>query len=312
MKNVQIISTDAAASVVSVKSIDRLAEFVSYIDASEKTVKAYTNAVKLFMQYLAENRISEPNRDTVITYREYLKESGHKPTTIQNYITAIRQFFKWTAVKRYYPDITEHVKGAKLSREHKKDYLTSNQVKAVLSKIDTSTVSGKRNYAIIALMVCCGLRTIEVARANVSDIQNVSGHTVLFVQGKGKTEKAEYVKLPIQVETAIREYLMMRNASENEPLFTSTSNNSYGERMTTRSISAIAKDSMIQAGYNSSRLTAHSLRHTAVTLSLLAGKDITEVQQFARHSSINTTMIYNHALDKANNSCSDAVSSSIF
>lgn len=67
-----------------------------------------------------------------------------------------------------------------------------------------------------------------------------------------------------------------------------------------------------KAGYDTPRLTAHSMRHTAVTLSLLAGKDITEVQQFARHESINTTMIYNHALDKEKNGCSEAISSSIF
>ena len=69
---------------------------------------------------------------------------------------------------------------------------------------------------------------------------------------------------------------------------------------------------MQAAGYDSARLTAHSLRHTAVTLSLLAGKDITEVQQFARHKNIETTMIYNHALDKAKNTCSKAVESAIF
>ena len=77
-------------------------------------------------------------------------------------------------------------------------------------------------------------------------------------------------------------------------------------------MSAIAKGSLIAAGYDSDKLTAHSLRHTAVTLSLLAGKNITEVQQFARHSNISTTMIYNHALDKAKNGCSEAIAKAIF
>ena len=82
--------------------------------------------------------------------------------------------------------------------------------------------------------------------------------------------------------------------------------------MTTRAISGIVKENFLKAGYDSDRLTTHSLRHTAVTLSLLAGKDITEVQEFARHRNIATTMIYNHALDKAKNSCSNAISDAIF
>ena len=82
--------------------------------------------------------------------------------------------------------------------------------------------------------------------------------------------------------------------------------------MTTRAISGIAKAHMVEAGYNSDKLTAHSLRHTAVTLSLLAGKPLEEVQQFARHANMATTMIYNHALDKAKNGCSEAIAKAIF
>jgi integrase/recombinase XerC len=115
------------------------------------------------------------------------------------------------------------------------------------------------------------------------------------------------------VEKAIRAYLKTRgNAGEKEPLFTSLSNNSKRKRLSTRSISGMVKNRLKEAGYNSERLTAHSLRHTAVTLSLLAGKDITEVQQFARHANIATTMIYNHSLDKAKNSCSEAIAKAIF
>ena len=69
---------------------------------------------------------------------------------------------------------------------------------------------------------------------------------------------------------------------------------------------------MKQAGIDTPFHTAHSLRHTAVTLALMNGKDITEVQQFARHSKIDATMIYNHALNEEKNGCSDAVANAIF
>lgn len=287
--------------------------FVSFIDAKPATVATYTRALRQMFKYFAEEGITRPQREDIISYRESLKAAGLKPTTVQNYITATRLFFAWTEQERIYPNIASHIKGAKLDREHKKDYLTSGQAKAVLADVDRSTPQGVRDYAIVALMMTGGLRTIEVVRADVGDLRTIGDCSVLFIQGKGRDEKTEYVKLSPQVEKAIRDYLKTREAlSSSSPLFASMSNNSKGERMTTRSVSGIAKACMVEAGYNSSRLTAHSLRHTAVTLSLLAGRPLEEVQQFARHANISTTMIYNHALDKARNGCSEAIASAIF
>lgn len=287
--------------------------FVSFLDAKEKTVQTYTRALRQMFKYFKDNGISRPQREDIISYRDSLKASGHKPTTIQNYITAARLFFAWTEQENIYPNISAHVKGAKLDRDHKKDYLTTRQIKTVLADVDRSTPQGIRDYAIVALMVTGGLRTIEVVRADVGDLRTVGDDTVLFLQGKGRDEKTEYVKVSAPVESAIRDYLKLRGeVAPEEPLFVSMSNNSKGQRMTTRAISGIAKESLVEAGYNSSRLTAHSLRHTAVTLSLLAGKSLEEVQQFARHANIATTMIYNHALDKAKNGCAEAISKAIF
>ena len=294
-------------------SEDMYLRFVSFIDAKEKTVQTYTRALRQMFRYFSENGITQPTREDIISYRESLKATGHKPTTITNYITATRLFFQWTEQERIYPNVAAHVKGAKLDKEHKKDYLNSRQVKTVLSDVDRSTPQGVRDYAILCLMVTGGLRTVEVVRADVGDLRTVGDDTVLFLQGKGRDEKTEFVKLSAPVEAAIRAYLKLRGEVDPKaPLFTSLSNNSKGRRMTTRSISGIAKESMVEAGYNSSRLTAHSLRHSAVTLSLLAGKPLEEVQQFARHANIQTTLIYSHALDKAKNGCSEAIAKAIF
>lgn len=287
--------------------------FAKYIDAKPKTVETYTKALRQLGGYFAEHHIDKPIREDVIAFREDLKATGHKPTTIQNYITAARLFFSWLEQAGIYPNVAAHVKGAKLDREHKKNYLTSRQVKAVLADIDRTTLQGKRDYAMLVLMVTGGLRTVEVERADIGDMQTLGDSTVLYIQGKGRDEKTEYVKLDAHVEAAIRDYLKARGeAKPDAPLFASTSNNNRGKRMTTRAISGIAKAHMLEAGYNSDKLTAHSLRHTAVTLSLLAGQPLEEVQQFARHANISTTMIYNHALDKAKNGCSAAIANAIF
>jgi len=312
MNELQIVQGGDMAARQAITA-DLYSRFIAYIDASPKTVETYGKALKQFFRYLHLNGIGRPQREDVIAFRDELKASGHKPTTVQGYVTAVRLFFKWTAQEGLYPNVADRLKGAKLDREHKKGYLTSGQVKDVLSGVERDTLQGKRDYAILTLMVTGGLRTIEVIRADVGDITTAGDNTVIYLQGKGRDEKAEYVKLSGPVDKAIRDYLRARGAAQdNEPLFTSTSNNNKGERLTTRSISGIVKARLCGAGYDSNKLTAHSLRHTAVTLSLLAGRDLAEVQQFARHASISTTMIYNHAIDKAKNGCSEAITAAIF
>lgn len=312
MNSLQVVQGSQAITTQTVEA-ELFTRFINYLDAKEKTVETYTRALRQLFNYLSFNGIRQPQREDIIAFREELKASGHKPTTIQNYITATKIFFSWTAQEGLYPNVAEHLKGAKLNRDHKKDYLTSRQVKEVLDGVERESLKGLRDYAILTLMVTGGLRDIEVSRADIGDLRTAGEATVLYIQGKGKEEKTDYIKVSPQVEKAIRAYLIARGeTAETAPLFTSTSNNNNGKRLTTRSVSGIVKERLKNAGYDSPRLTAHSLRHTAVTLSLLAGKDITEVQQFARHANIATTMIYNHSLDKAKNSCSEAIATAIF
>ncbi len=294
-------------------SAELLERFIKYLDVAPKTVSTYSKALRQMFRFLAERGASRPDRDDIVAYRESLKASGCTPSTVSLYMAAARVFFRWAAQESLYPDIAERVKGAKIDREHKKDYLTAAQIKRVMNGVDRSSLQGARDYAMLALMAACGLRTIEVSRADIQDLGTSGGSTVLYVQGKGHEEKSAYVKVPEAVENAIRGYLAARgNVEETEPLFASLSHNSAGRRMTTRSISGMVKARMQSAGFNSKRLTAHSLRHTAVTLSLLAGKSLEEVRQFARHASVNTTLIYSHAVEAEKNTCSAAVADAIF
>lgn len=301
-------------AIVAQKTIteDLFTSFIEYLDASPKTVETYTRAVRQFFKYIYENGISQPTREDVIAYREYLKDT-HKPTTVQNYIVAVRLFFQWTEQKGLYPNVAEHIKGAKLDKNHKKDYLTSRQVKKVLETAREESLQGLRDYAILALMFTGGLRTIEVSRANVEDLRTAGDSEVLYLQGKGHEEKTDYIKLMPEVEDAIRAYLKARGAVEpTEPLFTSTSNNSKGERISTRTVSGIVKTALKNAGYDSDKLTAHSTRHTAVTLALMGGQKLEEVQQFARHKNLATTLIYAHNIDRAKNNCEATIAKAIF
>lgn len=300
-------------NVIESKRIDNtlLKRFLEYLDASEKTVQTYTRALRQFFKFLYENNITQPQRTDVLAFRDNLKDKGRKPTTIKSYIVAVRLFFQWTNQEGLYPNIAEKIKGAKLDQAHKKDYLTVDQIKDVLNNIDTSTLTGARDYAIIVLMVTGGLRTIEVSRADMDDMRNVGNSPALYIQGKGRDEKTEYVKLPLQVFKAIGRYREMLE-KQYDVLFVSTSNNNKGQRLTTRSISGIVKKRFKAAGYTSNRLTAHSLRHTAGTLNLMNGGTLEETQQLLRHSNINTTMIYLHHLERENNQSEKRIADALF
>ena len=286
--------------------------YIAFLDASPKTVQTYSGATRQFIKWLKEHGITQPTREDIITYRDELKEN-HKPSTVQNYIVAIRLFFQWTEQEGIYPNIAQHVKGAKVDRSHKKDYLTANQIKEIIAQMPEGTPQARRDYAIFVLMTACGLRDIEVQRANIGDLRTLGEDTVLYLQGKGHEEKSDFVRIPPVIEKAIRASIADReNKEDTQPLFISMSNNSRGKRISTRSISGIIKNAMKRAGYDSDRLTAHSLRHTAITLALLNGQTLEEAQQFARHRNIATTLIYSHHLDATKNNCSNTVASVIF
>ena len=313
--NSHVITISQSSSQLAISSLspDLYINFLSFLDVKEKTVETYRKALKRLFHYFMENRITRPIRSDLIAFRDELKATC-KASTVKTYLTATRLFFRWLEQEGLYKNIADKIKGAKVEHGHKKDALTVDQVKDVIDTFKESDDStAKRDYAIFVLMVTCGLRTIEVVRADLEDLRTLGSKTVLYVQGKGKDEKSEYVIITREVEKAIRSYLATRkDATDKAPLFSSTSNNSKGKRLSTRTVSGLVKDSLVKTGLNSSRLTAHSLRHTAVTLSLLGGSTLQEARQFARHSNIATTEIYAHNLERIANPCEGIVSSSIF
>lgn len=308
----ELLAMEQSPLVIREISEEVFNSWTSFIDASPRTVETYSKAIKQFFRYLQGKGIKKPQREDIVAYREYLSKD-HKPTTVQSYLAAVKLFFQWTEQEKIYPNIAQRVKGAKLDTEHKKDYLTKKQVSKLLKAIDRSTLKGKRDYAMLSLMVTTGLRTVSIINANVEDIRSAGDATALYYKGKGHQEKATYVKLAEPVEEAIRDYLKARGRADGkEPLFTSTAHRNNGGRMTTRSISRVAKESLIDIGLDSDRLTAHSFRHTAATLNLLNGGTVEETQQLLDHKNINTTLIYSHALERAKNNSEKRIAKAIF
>lgn len=275
-----------------------LDDFKNNLDAKPKTKETYIKGVKAFIKWCDENNVTEVTHAILIQFKEDLMANNKSASTISMYMTALKKLYKYLETKGF-KNIASDLKGAKQKRNYSKDPLTLDQAKDLLNSIDRTTNEGKRNYALIHLLITTGLRTIEIERANVEDIRNIGNNSVLYIMGKGRDSKDEYVKLTYETLKAINDYLLTRKIKDNkEPLFTSLSDRTNGQRLKTRSIRDIVKKAFRNIGLNSDKITTHSLRHTAITLSLLGGTPLQEVQQMARHSNINTTMIYAHNLKR--------------
>ena len=272
--------------------------FLTAIDIKPRSADTYRKALKQFFQFAALKKITAPTRENIIAFKNELA-LDHAAATVSVYIIAVRQFFNWLVSNNLYRNIATGIKGARSAKGFKKDTLTIDQIKRIIQGVDRSTLDGKRDFAIINLLVRTGLRTIELHRANIEDMRQEAGEALLYIQGKGRDSKDAFVLLTEDALRPLREYITARNEKDTkQPLFISHSHRNAGERLSTRTISRVVKEALRAAGLNDSRLTAHSLRHTAITLSLLGGASVQEAQTMARHADINTTLKYAHNINR--------------
>ncbi len=300
----QIVAVQEQAALTSrPASLQDLTEaFLADQDVSTSSRETYRRSLRQFIGWLESTgraqRMSTLQREDILAYKESL-QAEKSSSTVSTYLTVVRKLYGWLESQKLYPDITRGVKGAKKAKGHRKDCLTPGQIRQALDTMDRSTLEGLRDFALLNLLVRTGLRTVEVARAQVGDIRQEAGQAVLWIQGKGRDEKDDFVLLVEDTLEPLREYLAARGpVSAEEPLFVSSSDRNRGEALTTRSISRIVKQALQAVGLNDSRLTAHSMRHTAITLAAAGGASLHQVQAMARHSDPKITMVYFHNLDR--------------
>ena len=262
-------------------------------DVGTNSKKTYRGALQQFFRWCTQEGLTNLTKRDVLQYKEELRIQGKSAYTISLYLTSVRCFFEWAEEEGIGKNIARSVKGEKIGRGFKKEALTREQALDLLEGTDKV-----RDRAVITLMVATGLRCIEVCRSNVEDLRNKGDKTVLYIQGKGHTDKDDFVILEHPVLVELQSYLSTRKALPEEPLFTSEARNTRGARLHPGSISRIVKKALRAVKIDSPLFTAHSLRHTAVTFCLLGGAAIEEAQMLARHSNINTTMIYSHHIDR--------------
>lgn len=284
------------------------------------------------------------------------------------YLTTVRNFYKWLADEYGVDNVAAGIDGWKNSKEHKRGTLNIEEMKELINIVDPVAeqkitnekakleavqkeaqengrnfnfagliaryeknvrLQALRDKAILSALMAGGLRTIEISRLTIADIDTVGGVCYLYVLGKGRDER-ESVKISRKAEKVIRAWLDAREAvdvvSDDSPLFCSVSNNSFGEILSSLSISRLVKEYLRAAGLKEKEykaetkkgkikrkpIVAHSLRASMATNAFKKGAKLDQVQQQLRHKNITTTMIYLEEAEKECNPCSDLVSDAIF
>ena len=277
---------------------DVILAFLSSQDVKANSKKLYQRTLKQYFSWIEAKgySLAEVARPQILEYKEDLLASGKSSLTVGSYITSVRRFYEWAEANKIYPNIAKGVKTPRRKQQFKKQPLLPAQATELLAYYENRA---KRDYAIVNLLLRTGLRTVEAIRANVEDIVYKGSQRVLLVQGKGRDEKDNFVILTDKAYQPLADYLATRpKAQSSEPLFTSTSNNSQGGRLTTRTISYIAKEGLKAIGLESRSFTAHSLRHTTAVNILRAGGSLETAQHTLRHSNPATTQIYTSTLNE--------------
>jgi len=281
---------------------DFIDQYIQNLDRKEITTTSYQKILLSFHKYLKANSILSPNKKDILCYKEYLSKKV-RSASIQKTIVVLRGFFTYLYSEDIYRNIMTGIRGVKIEPTFKRASFTLDEVVKLLHKAKelSNSIDGLRNYAIIALLATTGLRTIEVERANVSDLVMISDGYKLYIQGKGNDDKDQYAKISEDVYQILMDYLIQR-ADELDPLFITHGRNNHRERIRTRTIRGIVKEILRRIDIDDKRYTAHSLRHSMATNLILYGNGtLEEARQILRHKDISTTQIYNHSLARSQN-----------
>lgn len=295
----QVVRTAQDVTIVSpLRIVELVDSFIEAQDIKQNSKNLYRRTLKQYFNWVDEKGylLSEIARTQLLEYKEDLLSSGLSSLTVSSYVTSVRRFYEWTEANKFYPNVAKGIKSPKRKQQFKKQPLLPSQATELLNYYQGKAL---RDYAIITLLLRTGLRTIEVVRATVEDLTYKGSQRVLLVHGKGRDEKDNFVILTDKSYQPIAEYLKTRKGvSSSDPLFTSTSNNSKGGRLTTRTISQIAKEGLRAIGLDERAFTAHSLRHTTAVNILRAGGSLETAQFTLRHANPATTQIYTATLEE--------------
>jgi integrase/recombinase XerD len=315
-----MLATNNTATITSISLDYLLAVFAEFLDidvsagdAASDTLKTYRRQLQQFIQWCDNQQIHPADvvKDDIKHYRRWMiNTKKYKPATIALKLAVVRRFYQ-AAVEKGLLGINPAA-GVKPPREkrdtaEKITFLETEEVNQLLQVIpEDGTVKAARDRAIIAIMALEGTRTIELHRADISDLVRQGNNLGIRVEGK---RSIRVVPLTPQIAKILLFYLKLREEAgeklkSNQPLFIAVGNRAGGKRISRRGIRLIVDNYLNKAELKHTpgrTISAHSLRHTAGTLALRSGAELRQVQDLLGHSDPRTTCIYAHIGDRWEN-----------
>jgi integrase/recombinase XerD len=279
---------------------------------SAQTRRAYKGDIRAFMQFTG---IVQPQefravaRGHVLAWRADLEKQMLSGATIRRKLAALASLFEYLCDCNA---VTHNpVKGVKRpsvdSYEGKTPALGDAQARALLDAPPADTLKGKRDRAILSVLLYHALRREELTKLLVKDFnQERRGVPHLRVQGKGG--KLRYIPAHAHSLRLVSEYLVAAGHGQelDGPLFRPIRNPRGGQTTTALTpggvYSAVVVHYMKQVGISGDNMGPHALRATAATCALEHQADIAKVQEWLGHASISTTRVYDRRGSKPEDS----------
>ena len=269
---------------------------------SPHTKRMYRSNIDGFFQFLGEDLTAETLAlfllldshqafELVARYHGSLIDRNLAPATINQKLAALKSLVNYasSAGKCHYT--LSNIKAEKLISYRDTKGISKSQFKLMLEAVDTKTIKGLRDLAILRLMWGNALRRSEIVNCDLQDFSPTAGE--LVITGKGKIGQPEIISLGKSAILAIDNWLAARGKyTTDEPLFCAVHKGYWGNRLHTHSIYKLVQKYALIAGIDKV-MSPHRIRHSSITEALnLTDGDVRKVQKLSRHSNLNTLMIY--------------------
>lgn len=261
---------------------------------SPESTCAYNFAINDFIEwYCSEPRLAF-SRPVVLCYRLELEARKLAASTINLRLAAVRRLAYEAADSGLLsPELAagiQRVKGAKKLGVRLGNWLTADQCRSLLEAPDKTTLKGRRDRAVLAILLGCGLRRAELANLEVKDFQQREDHwAIVDLTGKGRHIRT--VPVPGWVKVAVDEWTQAAVITEGRVFramnrFGSAQGDGIAEKVVWHVVKANAKRAGIQ------QLAPHDCRRTCARLCHVAGGEIEQIQFLLGHVSVETTERY--------------------
>ena len=256
--------------------------------------RTYDHAIREFVAwYCSEPRLAF-NRTVVLRYRIHLEQRGYAPATINLQLAAVRRVaYEAADAGLLSPELAagiRRVKGVRRIGVRLGNWLTPEQGRRLLEQTAPATPRALRDYAMVAMLIGCGLRRAELLALTVESIQQREEHWVIAdLVGKGGHVRT--VPIPTWVKAALDAWTATVGVTHG-PVFRAINKAGrlWGNGMSPKVLWDVVRTAAARAGIE--KLAPHDLRRTCARLCHLAGGELDQIQFLLGHVSIQTTERY--------------------